>query len=268
MNDAVQESTYSACMPALIEAAERDPQVLGRFIVSSAPSAVRCSSTSFVTPSTPASFRAKPTPSCSLTRWLDRSSCAGECSLPTFRSGHGSGARRSGPAGLTEPCRRPRKRCLSASSAQSGVVVVLAAFVESGGKDGGFGTAAHAHLRQQVRHVVLDRLLGEVHLVGDLSVGEPVGEQVEDPVQRLSAPSTLKRLSLSVPGRRGNESIPLAIIVGSSSDLPLPDAAHPKVDETLYRHPPNERAPSRGVRRGSLRTVLRRLGHSTSNTVP
>ncbi len=42
------------------------------------------------------------------------------------------------------------------------------------------GAPVHAQFRQQVRHVVLHRLLGEEHLVGDLAVGQPVGQQQQD----------------------------------------------------------------------------------------
>jgi hypothetical protein len=93
-------------------------------------------------------------------------------------------------------------------------VVVLAAFDEAGGKDGGLGTAAHAELCQQVRHVVRDRLFGQVHLVGDLSVGEAVGEQVEDPA--LLRRDALKRSSSSGPLRMRSST--RAVTVGSSSD--------------------------------------------------
>ena len=51
---------------------------------------------------------------------------------------------------------------------------------EAGGVDGGLGTALHPELRKQVRHVVLDRLLGQVNLLRDLTVREPVGDEVED----------------------------------------------------------------------------------------
>ena len=43
----------------------------------------------------------------------------------------------------------------------------------------GFGAAGHAHLRQQRRDVVLDRLLGEVQPLADLTVGEALGQEIE-----------------------------------------------------------------------------------------
>ena len=42
------------------------------------------------------------------------------------------------------------------------------------------GTPLHVQFGQQVRHVVLDRLLGQEHVLGDLTVRLPLGDQVED----------------------------------------------------------------------------------------
>ena len=46
--------------------------------------------------------------------------------------------------------------------------------------DGRFGAPGHAELGEHGGHVVLDRLLGEVQTVGDLAVGQALGEQLED----------------------------------------------------------------------------------------
>src|SRR5690606_13029745 len=62
----------------------------------------------------------------------------------------------------------------------SAVVTEVAALGHAGGVDGGLGAPVHPELQQQVRDVVLDRLLGEVHLLGDLAVGHPFGEVAED----------------------------------------------------------------------------------------
>src|SRR4051794_10295083 len=56
----------------------------------------------------------------------------------------------------------------------------LPALREAGGVGGGLGPATHAQLGEDVRHVVLDRLLGEEHLLTDLAVGETLGDVIED----------------------------------------------------------------------------------------
>jgi hypothetical protein len=43
------------------------------------------------------------------------------------------------------------------------------------------GAGLHAKLRKHVRHVILDRLLGEEHLGRDLSIGQAFRDQLEDP---------------------------------------------------------------------------------------
>ena len=52
--------------------------------------------------------------------------------------------------------------------------------LEARREDRSLRASLHAELGEQVRHVVLDRLLGQVQLVGDLPVGEPVGDEGED----------------------------------------------------------------------------------------
>src|SRR6476619_2708673 len=47
---------------------------------------------------------------------------------------------------------------------------------ETGRICGGLGAALHAELRQQVAHIVLDGLLGEVHRLADLTVGHALGD--------------------------------------------------------------------------------------------
>src|SRR3954454_5037531 len=55
-------------------------------------------------------------------------------------------------------------------------------------EEGGLGTAAEAELGQQRRHVVLDRLLREPELLGDLAVREPFADQDEDPALLAGQP--------------------------------------------------------------------------------
>src|SRR3954469_21984162 len=55
-------------------------------------------------------------------------------------------------------------------------------------EEGGLGTAAEAELGQQRRHVVLDRLLREPELLGDLAVREPFADQEEDPALLAGQP--------------------------------------------------------------------------------
>ncbi len=58
---------------------------------------------------------------------------------------------------------------------------MLAALGQAGGVGGRLRASAHAQLREQVRHVVLDRLLGQEELLAYLTVGHPLSDQVEDP---------------------------------------------------------------------------------------
>src|ERR1700722_3108198 len=44
------------------------------------------------------------------------------------------------------------------------------------------GPPAHAKLCQHVGHIILHRLLGQIHGFGDLSVGHALGDQIEDPL--------------------------------------------------------------------------------------
>src|SRR3954454_8345923 len=55
-------------------------------------------------------------------------------------------------------------------------------------EEGGLGTAAAARAGQQRRHVVLDRLLREPELLGDLAVREPFADQDEDPALLTGQP--------------------------------------------------------------------------------
>ena len=45
----------------------------------------------------------------------------------------------------------------------------------------GLGATLETEFREQVRHVVLHRLLGEEHHLGDLAVAQSLAQQVEDP---------------------------------------------------------------------------------------
>jgi signal transduction histidine kinase len=64
-------------------------------------------------------------------------------------------------------------------------VVLVAAFVEAGGVRGDLCASAHAELGEEVGDVVLDGLLGQVHLLADLAVGEALRDEVEQPLLLL-----------------------------------------------------------------------------------
>ena len=51
---------------------------------------------------------------------------------------------------------------------------------QPGREDRRLRTALEAELGQHVRHVVLDRLLGEEQPVPDLAVGEPLSDKLEN----------------------------------------------------------------------------------------
>ena len=59
-------------------------------------------------------------------------------------------------------------------------VPVLALRLETSGVRGDLRASLHAQLGQQRRDVVLDRLLGQVELLGDLSIRVPLTDQIED----------------------------------------------------------------------------------------
>ena len=79
-------------------------------------------------------------------------------------------ARTGPPRGRSRRPRRP--------SGQPGRRLALA--LELGGVDGGFGAAGHLELAQQAGDVVLHRVLGEEHRLGDLLVGLALRDEVED----------------------------------------------------------------------------------------
>ena len=57
--------------------------------------------------------------------------------------------------------------------------LAVAPLGQPSGIHGGLSASTHTQFRQQVRHVVLDRLLSEEHALADLAVGEPLHDQVE-----------------------------------------------------------------------------------------
>ena len=69
---------------------------------------------------------------------------------------------------------------LPGSTLRSARTRLGAALGSPGSVDRGLRAPVHAELGEHVRHVVLDRLLGEEHLGGDLTVREAVGEEGED----------------------------------------------------------------------------------------
>ena len=75
----------------------------------------------------------------------------------------------------------PRSPILKGAGSRGGV----SSFVELDGEDGGLGAPFQAQLVEQARDVVLDRLLGQEHLRGDLPVGQPVGDVIQDPALLL-----------------------------------------------------------------------------------
>src|SRR4051794_25976006 len=114
-----------------------------------------------------------------VTRWLARSkprrrpwvamtSCARSTSWASNWSSSSRG--RSGkerPAGGADG---------SSADASAGPVSIGTEF---GGQDGGLRAPLEAELGQQVRDVVLDRLLGEEHPLADLPVGQALADQLE-----------------------------------------------------------------------------------------
>ena len=90
-----------------------------------------------------------------------------------------------------------------------------ASFGEPSGVDSGLRAVGHAELGEQVGDVVLDRLLGEEHLLGDLAVGETVGEMSED--GRLLRRDDARQASRGGLRRRSSTR---AVATGSSNDCP------------------------------------------------
>ena len=79
---------------------------------------------------------------------------------------------------ISSPC-SPHVTSAGQASAGSGHLRVL------GGEDRGLGAAGQAELGEHRGHVVLHGLLGEVHALGDLPVGQALADQVEDPLLLL-----------------------------------------------------------------------------------
>src|SRR3970040_236737 len=52
--------------------------------------------------------------------------------------------------------------------------------VDASDVGGRLAATAHSHLGEKVRHVVLDCLLGEEHLLGDLAIRHPGGDVLDD----------------------------------------------------------------------------------------
>src|SRR5690606_8984551 len=84
------------------------------------------------------------------------------------------------PSSRCAPCGYPDRDRWAGPPAGSAVGLGVAALGQPRGVDGGFGAPVHAELEQQVRHVVLDRLLGHVQLLGDLTVRHTLREVTED----------------------------------------------------------------------------------------
>src|SRR4029079_7910168 len=83
--------------------------------------------------------------------------------------------------------RRPGQRTqttadgtLCPAGAASGAGSAGSAFGQPGGVHGSLRAMCHSELAEQVGDVVLDRLLGQEHLAGDLPIGQTVGEVPED----------------------------------------------------------------------------------------
>src|SRR5918997_4730479 len=101
----------------------------------------------------------------------------------TWPRGRGGGVGRSpsGPPIPTAPSSSGGCRSASQCAGGGSAVAALASGGQLGGVHGGLGTPVHAELGEQVGDVVLHGLLGEVEPFADLAVGEPLGEQIEDP---------------------------------------------------------------------------------------
>ena len=89
--------------------------------------------------------------------------------------------------GLTGPCRS---------------ALVAMALHETCRQRGRFGTARHPEFREQIRDVVLDGLLGEIQLLGDLSVRVPLADEIEDPPLLRSQVVEPALLAVTQPAQR------------------------------------------------------------------
>src|SRR6185312_10601305 len=93
------------------------------------------------------------------------------------RTRHCISVRSSRPSSVSmRPVCGPRRQMRRAEGPGSVALLVL----EARREHGSLGPALHAELRKQVRDVVLHRLLGEEHPLGDLAVGEAFGDEIED----------------------------------------------------------------------------------------
>ncbi len=100
----------------------------------------------------------------------------------------------------------------------------MAACPLCGHERGCLGTALHSKLAQDVTHIVLDRLLGEVDSAGDLTISLALGNQSED------APLLLGQLRefvfVSAAGQtRACAASTVLVTAGSSSDSPRATAS-------------------------------------------
>ena len=77
----------------------------------------------------------------------------------------------TGP-GLANLCKRGRTIDQAAAT--------FTVSVEIRHEDGGLGAAAHVELAEQVRHVVLDRLLCQIHSLSDLTISQAFGKVIEE----------------------------------------------------------------------------------------
>src|SRR6266571_1474280 len=75
------------------------------------------------------------------------------------------------------------------------------------GEGGRLGAALHAELGQQRRHVVLHRLFRQEHTLRDLPVGQPLADQIQDPLlllgqrrHRVHADGALPQPGHDLPG--------------------------------------------------------------------
>ena len=76
---------------------------------------------------------------------------------------------------------------------------VLVSLGLSSGVDGGFGPPAHPHLGEQVADVVLDGLLRQKDLSGDLTIRLAFGQQFEDPALLTAQSGEHRILGRAVP---------------------------------------------------------------------
>ena len=68
-----------------------------------------------------------------------------------------------------------------------------------------FAASRHLHLREEIRHVVLHRLLCEEHLLSDLTIRHAIGDEIDDPLIRRLSPQERRILDLIADGKTNRQ---------------------------------------------------------------